>query len=425
MSHVSDRRCVAGRNVRTVGRVMGQLQLRRPRRSDRRPRLATLVVALAALLTVGNLAAAAPLDLEEAERERAQAAERQEQLQAELTDLLSRIEELRVARERQSAEIDRLDDRLATERRVARRADREIAERYKGAYKAGTSSGSLMLLFGSDTADDVTERARLLSIMADSSRKEQEAAEGASARTAALSEQLDAARAELRERSDELAASQEEAKVKVAEAQAEVEQLDSDIAAERERRAEERRRRERERERERRAREAAQADDAAASPGGGGSSSGGGGSSSGGGSSGGGSAVSGGVACPVGTPRNYSDTWGAPRSGGRSHLGVDILAPHGTPIYAYESGTISRMDGNALGGISLYLEGASGTRHYYTHLSGYVSGLSVGQRVSAGQQIAMVGDTGNAAGIPHLHWEVFPGGGGNVNPYPYAARACG
>ena len=104
---------------------------------------------------------------------------------------------------------------------------------------------------------------------------------------------------------------------------------------------------------------------------------------------------------------------------------TDIISPQQTPIYAYESGTISRMSSNSLGGISLYLTGASGNQYYYTHLSGYVSGISPGTRVSAGQHIAFNGDTGNARGIPHLHWEVRPGGGSNVNPYPYARRACG
>ena len=135
--------------------------------------------------------------------------------------------------------------------------------------------------------------------------------------------------------------------------------------------------------------------------------------------------VSGGLACPVDQPRSYTDTWGAPRSGGRSHMGVDILAPYGTALRAYESGVLTRMHSNSLGGISLYLRGDSGNEYYYTHLSGYVSGLSAGQRVSAGQHIAFNGDSGNAAGIPHLHWEVRPGGGGNVNPYPYAYAACG
>ena len=251
------------------------------------------------------------------------------------------------------------------------------------------------------------ERAALLSVLAADSRAAQEAAQGASRSTAALTSELEQATAQLDERTRELQATQEEARDKVSEAQAAVEELDEEIADERARRAAAARRR---------AQEAAAdtgGDEAASStpsP-----------SSSGGGSS----PVSGGNACPVGQPRNYSDTYGAPRSGGRSHLGVDILAPHGTPIYAYESGTITRMDGNALGGISLYLQGANGNLYYYTHLSGYHSGISVGQSVSAGTHIAYVGDTGNAAGIPHLHWEVQPGGSGNVNPYPYAYSACG
>ncbi len=135
--------------------------------------------------------------------------------------------------------------------------------------------------------------------------------------------------------------------------------------------------------------------------------------------------TSGGVACPVGEPREFSDTYGAARSGGRSHMGTDILAPRGTPIYAYEDGEISRMSSNRLGGISLYLRGDSGNQYYYTHLAGYIGGLSSGQRVSAGEQIAYNGDTGNARGIPHLHIEVRAGGGSNVNPYPYMRRACG
>jgi murein DD-endopeptidase MepM/ murein hydrolase activator NlpD len=94
-----------------------------------------------------------------------------------------------------------------------------------------------------------------------------------------------------------------------------------------------------------------------------------------------------------------------------------------TPIHAYESGTISRLNSNSLGGISLYLKGASGTLYYYTHLSGYAN-VSAGQRVDAGDLIAYNGMTGNAP-VPHLHFEVMPGGGGNVNPYPYVARACG
>lgn len=133
----------------------------------------------------------------------------------------------------------------------------------------------------------------------------------------------------------------------------------------------------------------------------------------------------GGVSCPVGQPRTYSDTWGAARSGGRAHKGTDILAPYGIPVQAYEDGTVTRASTNGLGGITLYLQGDSGAVYYYAHLAGYVGGIGAGVRVTSGQQIATNGDTGNARGIPHVHFEVMPGGGGSVNPYPYVVRACG
>ena len=140
-------------------------------------------------------------------------------------------------------------------------------------------------------------------------------------------------------------------------------------------------------------------------------------------STGSGPAVSGSVACPVAAPYTYTDTWGAARSGGRSHEGTDIMAPAGAEIYAYTNGVISRQSTNSLGGITLYLLGDNGVEYYYAHLSGYAS--SEGQRVRAGQLIAYNGSTGNAT-TPHLHFEVHPGGPGSapVNPYPYVARAC-
>jgi murein DD-endopeptidase MepM/ murein hydrolase activator NlpD len=373
-----------------------------------RGRLVLLAFALAGLLSVASIAGAEPLDLDEAQQQRDEAAQRQQELQSELNTLLSRIEALRVAREQQTAEIELLDERLHTERRTARQARTQVAERYKQAYKSGSGGDPLLVMFNGDSLEDLTERARLLTLLAEDSREQQQAAEGASLTTAALSSQLQSATDELQARTDELAATKREAREKVAEAQAAVDELDQQIADEKERRAEERRRAEQRAA----AREQREQDDTEATAAG----SGGGGASA---------PVGGGIACPVGQPRNYTDTYGAPRSGGRSHLGVDILAPMGTPSYAYESGTITRMDGNSLGGISLYLRGDSGNVYYYTHLSGYRSGVSVGQQVSAGQHVAYVGDTGNAAGIPHLHFEVQPGGSGNVNPYPYAYRACG
>lgn len=125
------------------------------------------------------------------------------------------------------------------------------------------------------------------------------------------------------------------------------------------------------------------------------------------------------IICPM-PGSAYGDSWGAPRSGGRRHEGVDMLGPTGTPLYAVVSGTV-RFSQNRLGGNAVSLVGDNGNRYYYAHLSRY-EGES--RRVTQGEVIGYVGDTGNATGIPHLHFEVHPGGGLAVNPTP-SVRAAG
>jgi len=115
---------------------------------------------------------------------------------------------------------------------------------------------------------------------------------------------------------------------------------------------------------------------------------------------------------------SVADTWGAPRSGGRRHEGIDIFAPRGTPVVAATEGVVTRIGTNRLGGNVVWVLGPAGQRHYYAHLDRYAEGLSTGDRVAPGTVIGHVGDTGNARGTPpHLHYGVY-GSDGAFNPFP-------
>ncbi|HJQ76511.1 MAG TPA: peptidoglycan DD-metalloendopeptidase family protein [Acidimicrobiia bacterium] len=129
--------------------------------------------------------------------------------------------------------------------------------------------------------------------------------------------------------------------------------------------------------------------------------------------------------CPVAGAVSFSDSWGAPRSGGRSHKGVDMIAARGTPIVAVYSGRIKRTSNSSLGGKSVYFVSDAGDMYYYAHLDGF-GDISAGMSVPAGYVLGYNGSSGNAPDwLPHLHWEYHPGGGAAVNPYPLAKELCG
>ena len=117
-----------------------------------------------------------------------------------------------------------------------------------------------------------------------------------------------------------------------------------------------------------------------------------------------------------------NDTWGASRSSGRLHEGIDIIAPKGSKVYSATEGLIADLRDNRLGGKVIWILGPAGTWHYYAHLDGHKRGLNVGDYVKAGTHIGYVGNTGNARHTAaHLHYGLYLNGKGRgaVNPYPY------
>ena len=146
------------------------------------------------------------------------------------------------------------------------------------------------------------------------------------------------------------------------------------------------------------------------------------------------------IVFPVLAPTVYTDDFGAPRPGG-AHQGIDMLAPKRALALAAEGGKIKFWKTSARAGCMLYLYGASGTTYYYIHLNNdltkrndnrgkcaagtaYAKGLKSGAKVTAGQVVGYVGDSGDANGLhPHLHFELHPNRGGAVDPYPWLQRA--
>ena len=119
------------------------------------------------------------------------------------------------------------------------------------------------------------------------------------------------------------------------------------------------------------------------------------------------------------------DTWGAARSSGRRHEGIDIMAERGTKVLSTTAGVIVDMRNNNLGGKVIWIAGPAGSYHYYAHLDAHKRGLDVGDRIKKGQLLGYVGNTGNArGGSPHLHYGIYLEGKGRaaVNPYFYLNR---
>ena len=114
---------------------------------------------------------------------------------------------------------------------------------------------------------------------------------------------------------------------------------------------------------------------------------------------------------PVAGPAWWTNDWHAPRSGGRVHKGLDIFAPHGTPLVATADGVISQKTSGGLCGHGLEVTDQHGIQYYYCHLARHADGIAVGQQVTMGTLVGYVGNTGNAISTPsHVHFEFQPNG---------------
>lgn len=141
------------------------------------------------------------------------------------------------------------------------------------------------------------------------------------------------------------------------------------------------------------------------------------------------------IVMPVAGRVSYSDTFGAARSGGRSHEGQDLMAAKHTPLVAVVDGTVTSVtwSNSGLSGNALTITDADGWRYVYIHLNNdapgtddgsnvyeraFADGITKGQKVKAGELVGYVGDSGNAESTsPHLHFEMRRPGGAVVNAY--------
>jgi murein DD-endopeptidase MepM/ murein hydrolase activator NlpD len=142
-------------------------------------------------------------------------------------------------------------------------------------------------------------------------------------------------------------------------------------------------------------------------------------------------------------PQDPIDTWfhptfGAAKPDGRTHMGIDLMAPKHSPVYAVADGVISRISESPRAGRYLVIDHAQGWQSWYLHLNNdepgrnngraswkrtLTDGLDKGSHVSAGRQVAFVGNSGNAkGGGAHTHFELHIGSR-IVNPYAHLVAA--
>jgi len=119
--------------------------------------------------------------------------------------------------------------------------------------------------------------------------------------------------------------------------------------------------------------------------------------------------------------RSIASFFGDPRDGGsREHHGVDIFAPRHTPVLAPSNSSVTRVEEGAVGGRYVWLYDSKRSMYlYFAHLESQE--VSRGEKVSAGQIIGTVGNTGNARTTPpHLHFGIYSNG--PIDPFHFISE---
>jgi murein DD-endopeptidase MepM/ murein hydrolase activator NlpD len=141
----------------------------------------------------------------------------------------------------------------------------------------------------------------------------------------------------------------------------------------------------------------------------------------GGGNSGG---SDGSTTIPGSDSSNWSGNYGEQRDGGRTHKGIDVAMPVGTPLKAVMDGVVSAAQsgsGSRSYGLYVIIEHSGGKSTLYAHMSKIM--VKVGDNVTKGQIIGLSGNTGYSTG-PHLHFELRVNGV-QTNPAAYVGLAYG
>jgi len=361
-------------------------------------------VVLAGLLTVSSTGAAEGRDLGDIERELRGVREDRATVQERIDEATRAYEDTVQTIARLETEGEELEHEIAGLRAGLAELDEVMTERLRVVFKHGSAVDPLVVFLASDDPSAALQRAEAVqrAIAADQVQTEDLSArrERVDAAEVRLTEQR-AELADVRAERERIAASLE---ADYAELQARVGELEDEHEAEEARIERERQRQLAE---ERRARQARQR--AATSTGSSGTAA---------------ATSSGGMACPLDRPRSFIDSWGYARSGGRSHRGTDIMGPLGTPVRAITDGVWDIQRRGRSAGLWAILRGSNGHHYWYLHLNSHT--VSDGARVRAGQQVGTNGSTGNAsAGGEHIHFELHPGGGRAINPYPLLRSVCG